>query len=193
MSDSVLAKTRAAFWHYIGRNLPSLPLSTSPETYSEEVERAYKEKAEPPLADAAAAKEGDAVTIADSLLRAHIGTARLAAEALATSGKLPQFFAKTDDILLPYLDALHGAEMDSNNHKIYLELSQKFERPFFEDMEALNVLAPDQLTRVTEYVPLIVRFVEKIVANGFGYATPDGSVYFDIDSFEKAGHSYSRL
>ncbi|KAH7333500.1 tRNA synthetases class I (C) catalytic domain-containing protein [Rhexocercosporidium sp. MPI-PUGE-AT-0058] len=83
--------------------------------------------------------------------------------------------------------------MDSNNHKIYLELTQKFERRFFEDMNALNVLPPDQLTRVTEYVPQIVHFAEKIVANGFGYATPDGSIYFDIDSFEKAGHTYSRL
>lgn len=46
---------------------------------------------------------------------------------------------------------------------------------------------------MTEYVPQIVRFVEKTVANGFGYATPDGSVYFDIDPFEKVGHSYSRL
>jgi cysteinyl-tRNA synthetase len=96
-------------------------------------------------------------------------------------------------VLLPFLDSLHGAEMDSNNHQIYLELTRKFERRFVEDMTALNVLAPDQLTRVTEYVPQISRFVEKIVANGFGYATPDGSVYFDIDSFEKAGHSYSRL
>lgn len=126
-------------------------------------------------------------------MRAHIETAQSAAEALQAPGKLPEFFAKTDDILLPYLDALQGAEVDSNNHKIYLELSQRFERRFFEDMNALNVLPPDQLTRVTEYVPQIVRFVEKIVANGFGYATPDGSVYFDIDSFEKAGHSYSRL
>lgn len=98
-----------------------------------------------------------------------------------------------DDILLLYLDALHGAEIDSNNHKIYLELSQKFERRFFEDMDALNVLPPDRLTRVTEYVPQIIRFVERIMANGFVYATPDGFVYFDIDSFEKAGYSYSRL
>jgi cysteinyl-tRNA synthetase len=194
VSESVLTEAKAAFGHYIRKHLPSLPSSTSPETFSEAVKKAYMDKAEPTLLDvAAAAKEGEAVVIADLLLSVHIGTARSAAEALQAPGKLPEFFNKTDDLLLPYLDALHGAEVDSNNHKIYLDLSQKFERRFFEDMEALNVLAPDQLTRVTEYVPSIVRFIEKIVANGFGYATSDGSVYFDIDSFEKAGHSYSRL
>ena len=194
ISDSVLTETKAAFRYYIGKNIPSLPSDTSPETFSEAADKAYKERAEPPpLADTPTTKQGQAVTVANLLLRAHIETAQLAAEALQAPGKLPEFFAKTDDVLLPYLDSLHGAEMDSNKHEIYLELSQNFERRFFEDMNALNVLPPDQLTRVTEYVPHIVRFVEKIVANGFGYATPDGSVYFDIDSFEKAGHSYSRL
>jgi cysteinyl-tRNA synthetase len=194
VSDSVLAEAKAAFQHYIDKNLPFLPSDTSPETFPEAIELAYKKKAEPPpLADAATANQGQAVTVADLLLRAHIGTARSAAEALQAPGKLSGFFAKTDDILLPYLDALHGAAMDFNNHKVSLDLTQKFERRFFEDMNALNVLPPDQLTRVTEFVPYIVRFVDKIVANGFGYATPDGSVYFDIDSFEKAGHSYARL
>jgi cysteinyl-tRNA synthetase len=194
VSDSVLAEVKAAFRHYIGKNLPSLPSDTSPEMFSEAVNKAYKEKAESsPLAETATAKQVEAVTVADLLLKVHIGTARSSAEALQAPGKLPELFAKTEDILLPYLDALHGAKTDSNDHKIYLELSRNFERRFVEDMNALNVLPPDQLTRVTEYVPQIVRFVEKIVANGFGYATPDGSVYFDIDSFEKGGHSYSRL
>ncbi|TVY65506.1 Cysteine--tRNA ligase [Lachnellula suecica] len=191
VSDSVLAAAKAAFRHYIGKNLPFLPSDTSPETFSDAMDKA---KAEPPLLpDPATTKQVQAVTVADLLLRAHIGTAQSAFEALQTPGKLPEFFARTDDILLPYLDALHGAEMDFNNHKITLELTQKFERRFFEDMNALNVLAPDELTRVTEFVPQIVSFVEKIVANGFGYAAPDGSVYFDIDSFEKAGHIYARL
>ncbi|KAK3692966.1 tRNA synthetases class I (C) catalytic domain-containing protein [Podospora appendiculata] len=196
VSDAVLAEAKAAFRHYIGKHLPLLPSDTSPETFSEAVDKAYKDKVEfppGPPADAATAQQGQAVTIADLLLRAHIGTARSAAEALQAPGTLPEFFTKTDDVLLPFLDSLHGAEMDSNNHQIYLELTRKFERRFFEDMNALNVLTPGKLTRVTEYVPQVVRFVEKIVANGFGYATPDGSVYFDIDSFEKAGHSYSRL
>ncbi|UNI16819.1 Cysteine--tRNA ligase [Purpureocillium takamizusanense] len=194
VSDPVLAEGRAAFKHYICKNLPSLPSDTSPETFFEAVGKAYKGKAGlPPPADPATGQQGQAATVAELLLKVHIGTAGSAAEALQAPGTLPAFFAKTDDVLLPYLDSLHGAEMDSNNHQIYLELGRKFERRFFEDMNALNVLVPDQLTRVTEYVPQIVCFVEKIVANGFGYATPDGSVYFDIDSFEKAGHSYSRL
>ncbi|KAJ4286550.1 hypothetical protein N0V90_013250 [Kalmusia sp. IMI 367209] len=186
-SMSELSRIAALHWQ-VGKNLPSLVSDTSPDTFSEAVDKAYKENA-----DAVTAKRDQAVTIAYLLLKAHIETARSAAEALQAPGKLHGFFAKTDDILLPYLDTLHGAEMDSNNHKVYLELTRIFERRFFEDMNELNVLAPSQLTRVTEYVPQIVHFVKKIVANGFGYATPDGSVYFDVGSFENAGHTYSRL
>jgi cysteinyl-tRNA synthetase len=59
-------------------------------------------------------------------------------------------------------------------------------------MDALNVLRPDVITRVTEYVPQIAKFVERIVEKGFAYES-EGSVYFDISSFEKAGNTYARL
>ena len=52
------------------------------------------------------------------------------------------------------------------------------------DMARLNVQPPDTLTRVTEYVPEIVSFVERIIANGWAYAGEDGSVWFDSQKFD---------
>lgn len=76
---------------------------------------------------------------------------------------------------------------------IFVQLTRHFEKLFFEDMRALNVLDPDEITRVTEFVPQINKFVEKIIEKGFAYQTEQGNVYFDIDSFEKAGNAYCRL
>lgn len=51
-------------------------------------------------------------------------------------------------------------------------------------MAALNVLPADTLTRVSEYVPEIVRFVEKIEERGYAYSDGAGSVYFDVAAFD---------
>lgn len=51
-------------------------------------------------------------------------------------------------------------------------------------MSRLRNLPADTITRVTEYVPEIAQFVEQIVNNGYGYATEDGSVYFDTRAFD---------
>lgn len=60
-------------------------------------------------------------------------------------------------------------------------------------MARLRVRLPDTLTRVTEYVPEIVAFVERIIANGFAYESK-GNVYFDTGAFERAdGHTYPKL
>lgn len=60
-------------------------------------------------------------------------------------------------------------------------------------MARLRVRDPDTLTRVTEYVPEIVAFVEKIIQNGYGYEA-EGSVYFDTKAFDSAeGHDYAKL
>lgn len=60
-------------------------------------------------------------------------------------------------------------------------------------MARLRVLRPDTLTRVTEYLPEIVAFVERIIANGFAYES-EGSVYFDTGAFENSNkHEYPKL
>ena len=60
-------------------------------------------------------------------------------------------------------------------------------------MARLRVRVPDLITRVTEYVPEIVSFVEGIISNGYAYEA-EGSVYFDTTAFDKAeGHHYAKL
>lgn len=75
-----------------------------------------------------------------------------------------------------WLDKKHGAGV--TDHSIFAALSQHWEAEFHQDMKELNVLPPDVLTRVTDYVPEVIAYVERIIANGYGYES-NGSVYFD--------------
>lgn len=52
-------------------------------------------------------------------------------------------------------------------------------------MAALNVEKPDTTTRVSDYVPQVVSFVEEIIRKGFAYEI-EGSVYFDKAAFDGA-------
>ncbi|XP_032666506.1 probable cysteine--tRNA ligase, mitochondrial isoform X2 [Odontomachus brunneus] len=66
-------------------------------------------------------------------------------------------------------------------------LSNHFEMGFLEDMNKLNVRKPYMYCRVTDYVPQIINFVEKLIADGYGYITKDGSVYFDTSKYNRYG------
>ena len=96
-----------------------------------------------------------------------------------------------DDVLMPYLDS--KASIDANDHSIFSKVSRKFEERFWEDLASVNCLPVEEITRVTEYVPQIIDFTKRIEENGFAYKTSDGSVYFDIEAFEKGGNKYPRL
>ena len=51
-------------------------------------------------------------------------------------------------------------------------------------MKNLGVEEPEILTRVSEFVPEIVEYIQKIIENGFAYES-NGSVYFDVTRFMK--------
>lgn len=95
------------------------------------------------------------------------------------------------DVLAPSLDAQFGSSL--SEPAIFRALAAYWETEFFKDMRALNVRPPDLLTRVSEYVPEIIDFVQGIVKNGFGYES-SGSVYFDTVAFDRhPDHHYAKL
>lgn len=73
------------------------------------------------------------------------------------------------------------------------EISRRYETEFFDDMRRLNVSLPESITRVSEFVPEIVAFIEKIIENGYAYES-NGSVYFDVKKYSsEPNHTYAKL
>uniref|UniRef100_A0AC34GP63 Cysteine--tRNA ligase n=1 Tax=Panagrolaimus sp. ES5 TaxID=591445 RepID=A0AC34GP63_9BILA len=100
--------------------------------------------------------------------------------------------ANAKDIISESLDKRLGSTV--NDHSIFEKLAKKFENEFMQDMNLLNVMPPHILTRVSEYVPEIIEYVEKIINNEYAYVTSDGSVYFDSTKFQaNPKHFYAKL
>ncbi|GAA5881046.1 hypothetical protein JCM16303_004653 [Sporobolomyces ruberrimus] len=82
-----------------------------------------------------------------------------------------------------WLDKQFGATV--TDPAVFRDLAAYWEESFFNSMSALHVERPTTLTRVSEYIPEIVKFVEGIVERGFAYEG-GGSVWFDTIKFEGA-------
>ena len=67
------------------------------------------------------------------------------------------------------------------------EYSARFERAFFEDMEALNIERPEDIARATENIPGMVSLIERLAAQDIAYKAEDGSWYFRIARFPGYG------
>ncbi|KAB8360560.1 hypothetical protein FH972_024300 [Carpinus fangiana] len=188
LSDAKAA-AKTAWNAYATSNAPLIPDAT-PEKW----DKAEKEKYGHVLAGKPLSGEGE-VGDDEEKVKMHLKTLRSTAAAMLEADKaevmLDDFYAQTEDVFLPWLDA--QKTIDVSDHSIFTRLTTEYEDRFMEDMRQLNVLEPDRITRVTEYGPQIVDYVKKIVDNGFAYQTSDGSVYFDIKAFEAAGNSYPRL
>ncbi|KAK2010492.1 tRNA synthetase class I catalytic domain-containing protein [Colletotrichum eremochloae] len=184
-SEDELAKLAlTAFRAYADKSLPLLQSADLDENnYLERRDSAYGKV----LAGGTLTGEGKPGDD-EAKTKMHISNMDNAAFAI----KDKKFYPGIDEILLPYLDSLYKETIDTSDQTIFTDLTQSMEREFFDDMDALNCLRPDVITRVTEYVPQIAEFVARIVDKGFAYES-DGSVYFDIAAFEKAGNTYARL
>ena len=58
----------------------------------------------------------------------------------------------------------------------------KYEKEFLDDLQQLGCLMPSLLTRVSEFIPEIRAYIDKIHETGMAYANK-GSVYFDTQAF----------
>ena len=112
-------------------------------------------------------------------------------ESSNTAENLEKLLGEAGEPLSELLDKQHGSEVTDLG--IFAAHTEYYENDYLEDMKALNIRPADVLTRVSEYVPEITEFVERIIANGFGYES-NGSVYFDTLGFAShKNHEYAKL
>ncbi|KAI9669001.1 MAG: hypothetical protein M1817_005158 [Caeruleum heppii] len=195
INDEVLELCAAAFGDFATKRLPLLAADTTPGKYDSAVEGPYGAV----LSGAATIRGTGSPGDDEAKLRMHHSSLVAASGAIQAAKRdqasvaVSEFFADTSDILLPFLDARQSASIKSDDYAIFSALTQHWERKFKEDLRLLNCLPPTRLTRVSEFINEIVRFVEEIERKGFAYRTTDGSVYFNIKAFEEAGNQYARL
>lgn len=68
--------------------------------------------------------------------------------------------------------------------KDFKEVAKYWENEFLNDMKQLNVEPPTVLTRVSDYIPAIIKYVEVLIAKNMAYFA-NGSVYFNSENFAK--------
>jgi len=102
-----------------------------------------------------------------------------------------QLLSDGKDLFSDWLDKKHGADVTDN--AIFAKLPKYWEEEFHRDMEALNVLPANCLTRVSEYIPECIAFIEKIIEREYAYES-NGSVYFNVGGFDNCcNHYYAKL
>jgi cysteinyl-tRNA synthetase len=67
------------------------------------------------------------------------------------------------------------------------QYTERYEKAFLEDADALNIEHPEFLVRATEHIDEMARFIAGLEKKGFAYRTDDGSYYFRIARFPQYG------
>lgn len=78
------------------------------------------------------------------------------------------------------------------DEKEYYKLVNEMEDKFWDDMDKLDILRPNVITRATQYIQKIITYIEKIEENGFAYES-NGSVYFDSQKFTEQGYNMDQF
>ncbi|KAJ7129220.1 cysteinyl-tRNA synthetase [Mycena epipterygia] len=185
ISEQVITDTEAAFNMYCALT-PEVPLHISSDEFLSWIptQRSFLET---PVLDEQ-----------QTLLKMRLLTLDTAAVALqqARAGAIAEsdrYYASVAPILSLYLDHTLKGGLSKNDHSIFSDFAARWEAHFNEDLRVLNCLLPTYTTRVSEFIAENIAFVQRIIDNGFAYAIPGGTVYFDVQAFEDSGHFYAKL
>lgn len=72
------------------------------------------------------------------------------------------------------------------------EFTARWTKKFHEDCASLNLLPPHVEPAATGHIPQQIALIEKLISREHAYATPEGSVYFRVSSYDEYG-KLSRL
>jgi cysteinyl-tRNA synthetase len=81
-------------------------------------------------------------------------------------------------------DKIIGRAKESNTD--WRQLSEKFEKLYFEDMKRLNNVSVSEYARATDYMDQIIKQVKTLMEKGYAYKIEDG-IYFEISKFKDYG------
>jgi len=73
-----------------------------------------------------------------------------------------------------------------------LEIARYFEKKHFETMDKLNVLRPTFAPRASDFIPQMIKFIQKLLKKGYAYESKTG-VYFSVAKIKDYGLLSGRL
>ena len=89
------------------------------------------------------------------------------------------------------IDQCNVVETEHNSRKnaipIFFFTGFKPEQSFFEDMDSLHVQRPDVITRVTDYVPEIIEYIQTLIKKNYETLLTDRTWVIRLSNFINHG------
>ena len=77
----------------------------------------------------------------------------------------------------------------ANDESVALNIiTDRYTSCFMEDLKWLKMIPADEFPRATDYIDKMIDMIQILLDKNFAYKMNDGSIYFDISSFQQYGH-----